>query len=278
MKDFTIEKDEITSDGLPLKLMIVRPVKNAKPKEQTPLVLWIHGGGYSMGFPEMMFFNRGISMVTKFGAIVVSPYYRLSKKHPYPAGLNDCYETLKYIKKNAQVLGGNDKQIVVAGESAGGGLAVAVCLLARERKDVEIAFHLPIYPMIDCFDTESSKNNTAPVWNTKKNHRAWKLYLANVDGDVPSLASPAQEQDLSNMPPAYTFVGGNDPFLCETIAYVEKLKNANVWAKVDVWEKQFHGFDMILPFSKTSKQAICSFEQNVKFAFENFFAPQTKEN
>ena len=129
--------------------------------------------------------------------------------------------------------------------------------------------------MIDKCDTESSRDNHAPVWNTNRNHKAWKKYLGNLWGkDVPAYAAAARQTDYSNLPPTYTFVGDIEPFYCETITFVENLKKAGVEAKVDVYEKCFHSFDMILPYKKKSKKAIAEFEKQYLYAVENYFAKQ----
>lgn len=86
-------------------------------------------------------------------------------------------------------------------------------LMARDRASVNIAFQMPLYPMLDDRDTESSRDNHGQVWNTRKNHIAWKLYLRGTPkGHVPAYAAPARAQDVSGLPPAYTFVGDGEPF------------------------------------------------------------------
>ena len=196
-----------------------------------------------------------MALVKKFGAVVVAPEYRLSKEAPYPAALLDCYAALKYIKNNGAELRINTSQIMVGGESAGGGLAAAVCMYARDKGEVNIAFQMPLYPMLDDRDTPSSQNNHAPVWNTKRNHIGWKAYLGEFwKKEVPAYAAPARQTDYSNLPPAYTFVGDIEPFYWETLTYIENLKKAGVEAKADVYPNCFHAFDMLLPTKKISRK------------------------
>ena len=189
--------------------------------------------------------SRALRLVQRYGAMVASPAYRPAPKHPYPAALHDCYAALRYLVDHADELGVNSNQIMVGGESAGGGLAAALCLYARDRSEVAIAYQMPLYPMIDDRDTASSRDNHAPVWNTRRNHRAWKAYL----GDI-------------------------EPFYCETLAYVERLREAGVEAAVDVYPGCFHAFDMLLPFKWVSKQAIAAFEERYRYAVAHYFAPQ----
>lgn len=167
-KYYIVESQKISSTGRDIKILIIRPTKNAKTKENTPGILWIHGGGYVHGFVETVFMSRAINLVKKYGAVVVTPAYRLANEQPYPAALEDCYAALKYLKTNSDNLGVNSSQIMIGGESAGGGLTISLCMYARDKKEIKIAYQMPIYPMIDDRDTESSYNNHNPIWNTKK--------------------------------------------------------------------------------------------------------------
>ncbi len=275
MRQYTVEKIRIPSSSGEMKLLVLRPTLNAKPKEHTPGILWIHGGGYATGMAGMIYMSRAMALVKKYGAVVVTPEYRLSGKAPYPAALDDCYAALKWLKNSAEKLNFNPDQIMVGGESAGGGLTAALCMYAKDKGEVNIAFQMPLYPMIDDRDTESSKDNHGISWNTKRNHAAWKLYLSGISGDPPAYAAPSRRNDYSGLPPAYTFVGDKEAFYCETLTFVENLKQAGVPAHVDVYPTGFHAFDMLLPFRKISKKAIESFEKQYLYAAEHYFAKQT---
>ena len=277
MKDYVVEKKKISSTERDIEILVLRPLKNARPKSKTPGILWIHGGGYRTGMTEMIYMSRALNLVKTYGAVVVTPEYRLSHEAPYPAALEDCYAALKYLKEHIEELGINDSQLMVGGESAGGGLTAALCMYTRDKGEINIAYQMPLYPMIDNEDTESSKDNHAPIWNTKKNHSAWKLYLRGLEGkEVPAYAAPARQTDYSNLPPAYTFVGDIEPFYCETLTYIENLHKAGVEAKVDVYPNRFHAFDMMMPFKKVSKEAIAEFEKQFCYAVKHYFAPQKK--
>lgn len=276
-KYYTLKTVKITTDETKLKLLILRPTINAKPKHKTPGILWIHGGGYMLGMARMIYMSRAINLVKKYGAVVVTPDYRLSWKAPYPAALHDCYDALKYLKEHADELGVNSSQLMVGGESAGGGLAAALCMYARDKGEVNIAYQMPLYPMMDNLDTESSRDNHAPVWNTKRNHVGWKAYLGDLyklGEKVPPYAAAARQTDYTNLPPAYTFVGDIEPFYCETHTYIDNLRKAGVDANLDVYPNCFHGFDMLLPFKKVSKTAIEKFEKEYLAACEKYFAEQ----
>lgn len=272
-KTYKTEKRYIPMDWGSMKLLILRP-KNASG---VPGILWLHGGGYATGMPEMVYFTRAKALAKKFGAVVIAPGYRLSGKAPYPAALEDAYAALCYLREHAGELGIDDSRIMVGGESAGGGLTAALCMYARDKGEVNIAFQMPLYPMLDDRDTESSKNNHAPVWNTKRNHAAWKLYLRDVTGTPSPYAAPARQEDYTGLPPAYTFVGQIEPFYCETLTYMENLRRAGIEAQVDVYPGCFHAFDLFLIGSKVRRQAIANFEEHYQHAVRCYTAPQHRK-
>ena len=274
---FLTEKRTIRVGQHWLKLRIIRPL--GEPPEKSPGVLWIHGGGYQSGSSRDVYVTRAISLTVKFGAVLVSPDYRLSRKHPYPAGLEDCYAALVYLRDHAKTLGIRDDQIMIGGESAGGGMAAALCMLAKDRGEINVAYQMPLYPMLDDRDTESSRDNHAPNWNTKRNHKAWKRYLREAWGTdlVPVYAAPARREDYSGLPPCYTFVGTIEPFYQETLDYVENLKKAGVEAEVDTYPDWFHAYDVLFPMKKISREAIGRFEQHFAYAVGHYFAPQPQK-
>jgi acetyl esterase/lipase len=214
---------------------------------------------------EMVFMSRAVDLLNEFGAIVVSPGYRLAWQEPYPAAAEDCYSALRWLYEHAEEYGGNKQKIIVGGESAGGGLAISVCMMARDSGEIPVRFQLPLYPMIDNFDTESSRFNQGKVWNTRRNHLGWNLYLRrNAKKEVSPYASPSRQKDLAGMPPCYTFVGDGEPFYSETLDYVRRLKESGVRAQIDVYHTDCHAFDMLYPENDLSKQAIRRFIDNCK--------------
>lgn len=248
------EKLYINTKNGKIKILLLRPKKQNK---LLPGILWIHGGGFATGMASMVNFSRGKSIAKKYGAVVISPEYRRSIKYPFPAAFDDCCEALEYMHKNAKKLGIDENRIIVGGESAGGGLAISVCLYARDIANIPIMLQIPLYPMIDCNDTISSKDNHGHVWNTRRNKSAWKLYLRNLynDKNISKYASPSREKDYTNLPPCYTFVADGEPFYTETLKYIDDLKKANIKAKVDIYHGNTHAFDMMLFWTKNAKQA-----------------------
>ena len=258
-----------------MKLLLLCP-KGSTPPAGRPGVLWIHGGGYITGMPEMVYMSRAKNLVKKYGAVVVCPDYRLAGAAPYPAALLDCHNALAYLKTHAAQLGVRDDQIMVGGESAGGGLTAALCMYEKDIGGIHIAFQMPLYPMLDNEDTESSRNNHAPVWNTRRNHYGWARYLRGIrEEPVPAYAAPARCTDYTGLPPAYSFVSTAEPFYAETLTYIENLKQAGVAASVDVYPGLFHAFDMLLPFLKVSRRAAAAFEAHFERAMHSCFAEQT---
>ena len=274
--NFTTTKLPIPSPGGALRLLVLRPT-DAAIRSHRPGVLWIHGGGYITGMAEMVYHSRARDLVERFGAVVVTPEYRLAGEAPYPAALLDCHASLLYLKEHAAELGVRDDQIMVGGESAGGGLAAALCMYEKDIGGVSIAYQMPLYPMIDNEDTETSRDNHAPVWNTRRNHYGWKRYLRSLHGqNVPCYAAAARREDYSGLPPAYTFVCTAEPFYAETMTFIQNLRAAGVEAAVDVYPGLFHAFDMLTPFRKVSHQAAEAFDAHFAYAMDHYFAPQTR--
>ena len=150
------ERINIPSDRGSFPGIFLRPEQQNGP---VPALLWIHGGGYVLGMAEMVNFTCGRMLAEKFNIAVLSPEYRLASEAPYPAALEDCCAALVYMHEQAAELGIDPEKIFVGGESAGGGLAAAVCIYARDQGRIPVAGQLPLYPMLDCEDTASSRDN-----------------------------------------------------------------------------------------------------------------------
>ena len=247
------ELKHIETSGRKMRVIVLRPEGQ---KEPLPGILWIHGGGYTTGMAGMVFFSCGQMLAEKFGAVVVSPEYRLAPEHRYPAALNDCYAALCMMYDEAESLGIRRDKIIVGGESAGGGLAAAVCLYARDMGKIRPAMQIPLYPMLDCEDTPSSADNHGHVWDTKRNHKGWADYLGDLYGTdrVPKYASPSRETEYAGLPPAYSYVEDGEPFYCETLTYIDKLKAAGIDAHADVFHGNIHAFDALF-WTENSKEA-----------------------
>ncbi len=260
-------------DGSRLRILVYR-ARDARP--DAPGLLWLHGGGYATGAPEFEA-SSFRPLIAGSGAVVVSPDYRLSPEAPYPAALDDSYAALLWLKDNAVRLGVRPDQIAVAGGSAGGGLTAATTLYARDEGEVAVAFQMPLYPMIDDRgETESGRDNDAPVWDSVTNRSAWRLYLGDLYGaaDVPAYAAPARATDHAGLPPTMTFVGSLDPFRDETVHYVENLRAAGVPVEFREFAGAYHGFDVLVPKASASRAAAAFRDQWFGHAVRTHFAPQ----
>ena len=257
-----------SSDGAySIRVRIYRP---PNIDGELPAMLYLHGGGYVFGNPEAGGeFVREI--ISKRPCVIVAPAYRKAYTKPYPGAFDDCYDTLLWLKDNAASLGVAPDRIMVAGHSAGGGLTAAVTLKARDTGDVNIAFQIPLYPMID--DRQPNDPDRAIDtfgWDTECNRVAWNAYLADVKregGEIPAYAAPARNSDCRGFPPTITFVGTMEPFYWETVAYAEALKEAGVDVAFEVYEGCFHAFETTNP-----EADICQAAETFLFeSYANFY-------
>jgi acetyl esterase/lipase len=168
-------------------------------------------------------------------------------------------------------------QIFVGGNSAGGGLAAAVTLAARDRGEVAVAFQIPLYPMLDDRPTESSTDNDAPLWYSKINDASWRLYLSDCYGSdtIPAYAVPARETHYAGLPPACSFVGGIEPFRDETAAYMDNLRNAGIPVHFKIFDGCFHAFDQMCPKTDIAKEAVTFLMESFDYAVRHYFRSAT---
>ena len=251
------------------------------PKERSEAlstgVLWLHGGGFALGCKEQVYYSRAMALVRSKNCVVLAPDYRLSWFHPYPAALEDAYAALLYLRDHCDEWGIRPDQLVVMGCSAGGGLTAALGMLARDKKEVAIAFQLPLYPMLDNEPTETSKDNHGRFTNTRDLRLAWRLYLrGDKDKAASPYAVPARQTDYKDLPPTYTFVGKYEAFYSETKSFVEQLRAADVPVEMDVYETGLHSFDQFQPKSTIARQAAERLEEYFEKAQRLYFAEQSK--
>ena len=273
-KNLIAEERFIETDDNPRLRVCVYRGKGSRPNATG--LLWLHGGGYAIGAPEQdLSYIQGF--INTANCVVVAPDYRLSIRQPYPAALNDSYQALLWMKENASELGIRSDQLFIGGNSAGGGLAVATALMARDKGTIRLAFQMPFYPMLDDrMRTPSAQDNDAPVWDSVSNQIAWKMYLGSMHGteSVPVYAAPARETDFSGLPSAYTFVGDIEPFFDETKEYIERLQAAGVSAQLDSYPGCFHGFNVAFPKAPVAVEARLRYLKAFKAATEHCFAKQ----
>ncbi|MEW6402167.1 MAG: alpha/beta hydrolase [Chloroflexota bacterium] len=230
-----------------IRLRLYEPKSVSTP---TPVLLWMHGGGYVIGRPEQNDVSCA-QWVRELGITVVSVDYRYGSKYPFPAGLEDCYSALKWVASHSQQISVDETRIAIGGESAGGGLAASLVHLAYDRQEVKPVFQLLVYPMLDDgtalrADIDDRNNIT---WNQKSNRFGWESYLGKKCGaeDLPEYSVPARRKDLSGLAPAWIGVGTLDLFYDEDMAYAQRLNESGVKCEMNIVPGAFHGFDVFDP-------------------------------
>lgn len=213
-----------------------------------PAYLHMHGGGYIIGNPEL---NDGPnrSLATELDCVVVSVDYRLAPETRFPGAVEDCYAAFMWLRTQAEALGVDASRIAIGGDSAGGGHAAALALLARSRGTAQIRLQLLDSPMLD--DRAGSGPDPHPycgefVWTRNSNRFGWHSLLGVEPGgpDVPIEAVPARVADLTGLPPAFIVVGAIDLFLEESLEYARRLIRSKVPAELHVIPGAFHGFSV----------------------------------
>ncbi|MBP6995138.1 MAG: alpha/beta hydrolase [Phycicoccus sp.] len=213
-----------------------------------PAIYHTHGGGMVMGDRRSQA-ELFLPYVLDLGAVVVSVEYRLAPEHPDPAPVEDCYAGLVWTAAHADELGIDPTRILIAGASAGGGLAAGTALLARDRGGPVLTHQVLICPMIDDrFETPSSQMlDGVGVWDRNDNRLGWEALLGDRRGGpgVSPYAAPARATDLSGLPRTYLDCGSAETFRDETLAYAQRLSEAGVSVDLHMWGGAFHGFDLM---------------------------------
>ncbi|MET8418158.1 alpha/beta hydrolase [Streptomyces sp. NPDC005134] len=229
------------------------------PGGDMPGLLYIHGGGFVSGSVDV-YHADAMRIAAEVGAVVVSVEYRLAPEHPFPAGLEDCYAALTWIADHATELGIDPGRLGVAGESAGGGLAAALTLLARDRGGPALRFQfLGIPELDDRLQTPSMRAFTdTPVWHRPNAEVSWDYYLGGqgirgCDG-VSAYAAPARAEDLTGLPPAYVSVAEFDPLRDEGLGYAHRLIQAGVPTELHFFPGTFHGSALMFPDAEVSRR------------------------
>lgn len=241
------------------------PVRIHRPKGfdgVLPCVYSMHGGGYVIGSYAMddPVFD---DLCPKIGFVGVSIDYRLAPETTYPGPLEDCYRGLRWIHDHADELGIDADRVGVMGVSAGGGLAAALALLARDRGELRVDFQLLESPMLDDRQvTPSSRQDGLPVWSRRSNTFGWKSYLGDLYGrdDVAYTAAPARATDLTGLPPAFISVGAVDGFRDEDVDYAVRLNQAGVPTELHVYPGACHGFFLLAPDAPVTQQCMRNME------------------
>ncbi len=219
-------------------------------------VLWIHGGGLVIGRAAQN--DRLCGELAREAAVtVVSVEYRKAPEHPFPAALDDCHAGWSWIQREAVQLGLDPGRVVVAGESAGAGLAAALVQRLHDEGGTQPLGQLLFCPMLD--DRTAARRELDeidhPVWDNRLNRFGWRSYLGVEPGaaSVPPYAVPARRPDLAGLPPAWIGVGELELFHEEDVVYAERMRAAGVPVDLDVVPGAVHGFEVWAPDSALAR-------------------------
>jgi acetyl esterase/lipase len=217
-----------------------------------PALLWIHGGGYIVGSAKDE--ARRVAPWVAAGYVVVAPDYRLAPEHPFPAGLRDCLDGLNETLLRSAELGVESGPVVVAGGSAGGGLAAALAVRCRDLGIGAIGHLVLIAPMVDD-RTEPPAGVRLAVWAGAANRLGWDSYLPDGPGaELPeSYAAVARVTDFSGLPPTTILVGTADMFCVESVELASSLLRSGVPVDLHVYAGLPHGFDSLVPDSSPAR-------------------------
>ncbi|MEU7046115.1 alpha/beta hydrolase [Streptomyces varsoviensis] len=244
-----VEDRYIPGPGGQLRLRLYRPVTD----EILPVILYLHGGAYTYGSPEAEE-GRSLQYAAEAEAVVVSVDYRLAPEHPFPAATDDAYAALEWAAEHAAEIGADPQRIAVAGGSAGGNLAAATALRARDLGGPHITFQSLTYPGVDTTATSQSLRtaDNLPVLN----RRALLLALQHYTGgqNLHPYASPLHADDLSNLPPTFITVAEIDPLRDEGRAYADRLTAAGTTTELIQLPGAVHGFDLLFPQAAISQR------------------------
>ena len=222
----------------PASVRVYRPTGVDGP---LPGLLHIHGGGFVLGSVDVEH-QVCADLARSLGVVVVSVEYRLAPEHPYPAGLEDCYAGLRLLAGLPDV---DPDRVAVHGQSAGGGLAAGVALLARDREGPALCFQSLDVPVLDDRLETTSMRSAGPwlMWSPSQARTSWRLYLDGRPAD--QYAAPARAEDLAGLPPAYVVTCELDPLRDEGNDYAARLMTAGVPVELHCWAGTFHGVQLV---------------------------------
>ncbi|WP_137843756.1 alpha/beta hydrolase [Microbacterium sp. 2FI] len=226
-----------------------------------PGIYHTHGGGMIIG-DRFVGLGQILPWIVKHDAVAVTVEYRLAPEFPDPYPVEDCYAGLVWTAEHADELGIDPARLIIAGASAGGGLAAGTALLARDRQGPPLAGQVLIYPMLDDRDAtvSTAQIDGIGVWDRTSNVTGWTALLGERCGtdEVSIYAAPARATDLSALPPAFIDCGSAEVFRDEDVAYATALWHAGVQAELHVWPGGFHGFDMMAPHTALAQAMVAA--------------------
>jgi len=247
------------------------PIRIYQPTNEKglPVIMYFHGGGFVIG--DLDTHDKACRRIAKDNeAIVISVDYRLAPEHKFPAGLHDCYDTTIWATQNAKEHGGDISRLIVMGDSAGGNLATAVCLMSRKLNGPRISYQVLIYPATDARLLTDSVTTYGEKYLLTKKIMQWFLnhYQSKPEDVLNPYMSMVLEEDLSNMPPAFIFTAEYDPLKDEGKIYADKLKAAGNEVIFKDYKGLIHGFLTMPKMSKLILNVYSDIKEILKPVFE----------
>ncbi|KAG9247361.1 Alpha/Beta hydrolase protein [Calycina marina] len=258
MTDPEISHEEVSipGPGGKLALSIVRLKKSVGGPR--PIIYFMHPGGLILG-DKLLCIQGTFDWIKENDAVVVSVDYRLAPEHPYPAQINDCEAGLKWVISQASELKIDLSKLILAGMSAGGGLAAALALKFCNEGGPKVLAQCLIWPMLDDkMETASTKQfMDATTWSGANSIHAMEMVIPGLRGTegVPIYAFPARATDLTKLPQAFVDVGGAEMFRDEDVEYASRMAAAGVSVELHVWPGAYHGSDVNVPSAMISQTA-----------------------
>jgi acetyl esterase len=237
----TSEDRRIAGPGGEIAVRIYRP-KVSPPQAKLPLLVYFHGGGWVIGDIETH--HTMCQRLSEAGElVVVSVDYRLAPEHRFPACVDDCWAATVWSAANAASIGADGTKVAVGGDSAGGNLAAAVALMARDRGGVDIGFQLLLYPAVDALANTGSMAMNANGYLLTRDAMVW-FYDHYVDAADRAdwRASPLRARTFAGLPPAMIITAGFDPLRDEGRAYADRLTHDGVTVEYIEFGSMIHGF------------------------------------
>lgn len=244
-----------------LHLRILRP----NDSENLPCVIYFHGSGWTLGFIDL--FTPCLSILSQESeSIVIAVNYQKAPEHPFPEPFNDCYASLEWVVNNAAELGVDTNNISVGGDSAGGNLAAAVALRARDEKLVSLASQLLVYPCTNMDFTTDSYQRLAEGFglSTKAMQWFWDQYIQDKRHAENPYACPARSATFKDLPPTVLITAQYDPLISDSENYKKLLENDNVPVVYKQFDGVIHGFFRAPEITPVSREAITFVSDELK--------------
>lgn len=258
---FDVERVDVQVSGHlgePIDLSVLKP---AHVGADRPGIVFLHSGGLMFG-DRFSGIDLAIDWMRQFECVLVTVEYRLAPQFADPYPREDCYAATSWVAEHAAELGIRADRILIAGASAGGGLAAGVALASRDRGGPVLCGQLLDYPMLDDRGVTGSTGqfDGIGVWDRVSNETGWDALLGEARGtaSVSPYAAPARSEDLGRLPPAYIDVGAAEIFRDEGVAYAHRIWQAGGEAELHVWAGAFHACDIFAPHARVSRAMIAA--------------------